>query len=56
VKNLPDGRVEVCAEGAENDLKEFLSKIKQYFARYIIDADIDWLNHTDEFKDFGIRF
>lgn len=27
-KNLPDGRVEIIAEGKEHDLKEFVSKLK----------------------------
>ena len=40
----------------EEALKEFLERIKQYFCRYIQDIDIQWLETTGEFKDFGIRF
>ncbi len=56
VKNLPDGRVEVVAEAEEDQLKDFLNKISQYFSLYIQDADIQWLMAGGEFKDFGIRF
>ena len=56
VKNLLDGKVEVVAEAEENILKDFLTRIKQYFSRYIQDSDIQWQAATGEFKDFGIRF
>lgn len=56
VKNLRDGRVEIVAEAEEEVLKDFLSRIKQYFSRYIQDIEIDWRNATGEFKEFGIEF
>ena len=56
VKNLRDGRVEVVAESEEEVLKNFLSRINQYFSRYIQDVDTQWLPATGEFKDFGIEF
>ena len=56
VKNLRDGRVEVGAEAEEETLRDFLSRTSEYFARYIQDADIEWLASRDEFKEFGIRF
>jgi acylphosphatase len=56
VKNLRDGRVEVVAESEEKVLKEFLTRLSQYFSRYIQDVDITWQEPTGEFKDFGIRF
>jgi acylphosphatase len=56
VKNLNDGRVEVLAEAEEDVLKDFLTRINQYFSRYIQDAQVSWHPATDEFKDFGIRF
>ena len=56
VKNLPDGRVEVLAEQEEDNLKEFLEKINNFFSRYIQDVDIEWSIATGEFKDFGLRF
>ena len=56
VKNLPDGRVELVAEAKEDVLKELLEKISAFFSRYIRDADVQWLEATGEFKDFGIDF
>jgi len=56
VKNLEDGRVELCAEAAEETLKEFLSQIESIFSRYIRGTDINWKPATGEFKDFGVRF
>jgi acylphosphatase len=56
VKNLRDGRVEITAEAEEEILKDFLSRIDQYFSRYIRDADIRWSEATGGFSDFGIDF
>jgi len=56
VKNLRDGGVEITAEAEEDTLKDFLERIKKYFARHIQDVDIKWLAATGEFKDFGIEF
>ena len=56
VKNLSDGRVELVAEAKEDVLKELLEKISAFFSRYIRDADVQWLEATGEFKDFGIDF
>lgn len=56
VRNIRDGRVELAAEAEEDKLKNFLTRINQYFSRYIQDVDIEWLDATDEFKDFGIAF
>ncbi|MDD5730932.1 MAG: acylphosphatase [Candidatus Omnitrophica bacterium] len=56
VKNLHNGQVELVAEAEESLLNDLLSRIDRYFSRYIQDADINWLDATGEFKDFGIRF
>lgn len=56
VKNLHDGRVEVVVEAEEALLKEFLERIKKYFAQYIRDLDVEWKEATGEFKDFAIKF
>jgi acylphosphatase len=56
VKNLSDGRVEVVVEAEEDALKELLEKISVSFSRYIHDTDVQWLEATGEFNDFGIEF
>jgi acylphosphatase len=56
VKNLRNGQVELVAEAEEEVLKDFLNRLNQYFARYIQDADIEWLSASGEFKEFGIEF
>ena len=56
VQNLDDGRVEVTAEGDEEDLKELLDEITHRFTRYIRSVDTDWSDTTGEFKDFGVKF
>lgn len=56
VKNLPDGRVEVVAEGKEDSLQELLAKIKARMRPYIFNELVEWEQYKGEFKDFGLRF
>ena len=57
VKNLPDGRVEVVAEGTDEKLERFTAGIKDgVLSRYIKDIAIDREEATGEFFDFDIRF
>lgn len=56
VKNIRGGGVELVAEAEESVLKDFLSRIKQYFQQYIQDVDISWQDSTGEFINFRIEF
>ena len=56
VKNLQGGDVEIIAEGTEEVLKDFISRMEEEFGSYIKNKQIDWATATGEFKDFGIRF
>lgn len=56
VKNLGDGSVEVAAEGEENTLRSFLSRINDEFSGSISGSDVSWEPSTDSFRDFTIRF
>ena len=55
VKNLPDGRVYIVAEGDENQLEKFLSAIRRGPPLAIVrDVAIVEKSATGEFKNFVI--
>ncbi len=55
VKNLPDGDVQVVAEGEETELSAFLLAIRNSnLKNYIRDFEIEWKSPTGEFNDFFI--
>lgn len=56
VKNLPDGRVEVQAQGEPGDLDNFVQILKDNFKGYIKKTELQELPHNAEFQDFSIRF
>lgn len=56
VKNTRDGGVEVVAEGEEERLKEFQTRIKAEMEPYISKEDVSWEEAKGEFRDFGIKF
>ena len=53
-RNLPDGRVEITAEGESAYLENFLGKIKTRMARYITKVESKQREATDEFSGFQI--
>ncbi|HSW45712.1 MAG TPA: acylphosphatase [Phycisphaerae bacterium] len=56
VRNLPDGRVEVVAEGASREVVRFLQAIEQEMAGYIRDRQVSESPATMGFRSFSIRF
>lgn len=56
VKNLPDGRVEVVAEGKKDALNVFLDKLLRYRGADIKSRKVVWESPTCEFKNFEIRY
>ena len=57
VQNLPDGRVEAIAEGAEKELKAFVNQVAAGPMRpHIRQTSVDWEPSTGEFNDFRIKF
>ncbi|MCX7887672.1 MAG: acylphosphatase [Verrucomicrobiae bacterium] len=57
VRNLPDGRVELVAEGEEAELKAFLQAIRDSgLSGYIRHEQTQWSDATGEFTRFEIRF
>jgi acylphosphatase len=54
VKNLPDGRVELVAEGERREIEAFLAEIRGHFTGQIRDELRDIGPATGEFDEFKI--
>ncbi len=56
VKNLEDGRVEIIAEGEEENLKKLIAWLKKgpKFAK-VENVETFWSNFEDEFSNFEIQ-
>jgi acylphosphatase len=57
VRNLPNGTVEVVAEGSRSDLEKLVEKLKEgpLFA-HVTDVAVSWLPITGAFQTFRISF
>ena len=55
VKNLPDGRVELLAEGQPDELDRFLAAVAQQLDRYIRHTDCRTNAASGAYRDFEIR-
>ncbi|MEI6137567.1 MAG: acylphosphatase [Chloroflexota bacterium] len=52
-KNLPDGRVEVVAEGDESTLRQFIERMREGPARALVaDVTFRWEQPTHDYKGF----
>ena len=56
VRNLPDGDVEMLAQGPEQDIDHCIAEIQDYFAGYIRDTQIDSAPFNPRHTDFRITF
>jgi len=56
VRNLPNGNVELVAEGIPTDVDRFLAAIAGAMSGYIDAADVQTQTATGEFKSFGIAY
>lgn len=56
VRNLPDGHVEVVAEGVEQELVDFLNSIRNSLGRYITREQIHWAREEGSYDCFGAMF
>lgn len=55
VRNLPDGRVELVAEGTSEELTAFLNEVAERMTHYIRSTAVDRRAATGEFSGFSTR-
>ncbi len=55
VRNLPDGRVELVAEGKPQETVAFISEVRERFSHHIRDERTDTGPATGEFSGFQIQ-
>jgi acylphosphatase len=56
VRNLPDGRVLLVAEGAAEELDRFVAAVGAAMERYIRGVQETTGPATGQFADFGVRY
>jgi acylphosphatase len=56
VRNLPDGTVEMLAQGPARDIDDCVRDIRDYFDDYIRDTEIQEIPPDPKNKDFRITF
>lgn len=55
VRNLPDGRVELYAEGEKKEVQGFLDAVRKEMGRRIRDEKTQWGPPTGQASGFNIR-
>ena len=56
VRNLPDGTVEMLAQGPAQDIDDCMHDIKDYFGDYLRETRIQEIPTDPKYKDFRITF
>ena len=54
VRNMPDGRVELLAEGPREKVEDFLEQVEEHFRGSINNKEITIEETQGQFKDFRI--
>jgi len=54
VRNLPDGTVEMLAQGPADEVDRCIREVQDSFAGYIRDARIEQIPCNPRYSDFGI--
>lgn len=56
VRNLPDGRVELVAEGTEEEVRAYAEALRtSQLGSHIRNTEVNWSEATEEFRGFEIR-
>lgn len=56
VRNLPDGTVEMFAQGPARDIDDCIQDIKEYFGDYLRETKTQEIPTDPKYKDFRITF
>ena len=56
VRNLPNGTVEMMAQGPAQDIDDCIRNIEQSLESYIKQTKIEEIPLNPQYKDFGITF
>ncbi|AQT67410.1 Acylphosphatase [Anaerohalosphaera lusitana] len=56
VKNLPDGSVEIFAQGHPDDIQDFIADLQETFAAHIRDREMHKQEPSGRYQGFGIAF
>lgn len=56
VRNLPDGRVELVAEGTDSELRGFVAEIQARLGQYIRQHTTTTDAASGEWEDFAVRY
>jgi len=56
VRNLPDGTVEMFAQGPARDIDNCIQDIKEYFGDYLRETRIQEIPTDPKYRDFRISF
>ncbi|MGB2864057.1 MAG: acylphosphatase [Sedimentisphaerales bacterium] len=56
VRNLPDGTVEMFAQGPAGDIDDCIQEIKEYFGDYLRETRVQEIPTDPKYKDFRITF
>ena len=56
VRNLPDGTVEMFAQGPARDIDDCIQDIKEYFGDYLRETRTQEIPTDPKYKDFRITF
>ena len=56
VRNMPDGTVEMLAQGRPEDIDDCIQDLKEYFAGYLKETRIEEIPPNPKHTDFQITF